>query len=189
MVLHYGSPSRLIGPLIKDFGTWFTDYFHPLPCHFLLASSMSVKTWSSDLQDRLSKQISTPRTIHSLVFSLGRVLPLKWCIPFPAISLNYFRYTDSSAALSHRLLSSRFAPWLSGNSSWLPPPQLRLHEPFLVPNAASTLSHLVLLSSCYMCWYLDSDGPECHSSPCIITRTHCNLFNNVVGHKDIVFLY
>lgn len=106
--------------------------------------------------------------------------------PFPAISLNYFRYTDSSAALSHRLLSSRFAPDCQALFLTSLLPQLRLHEPFLVPRCQHTepsCSIVFLLHTCRQT--PDSDGPECQSSPCP-QLGHTVICLIMVGHKDIV---
>ena len=128
---------------------------------------MSVKTWSFDLQDRLSLlKPSTPRAIQSLVFTQKSF----------AFEMTHLPFQQSHSIIFGTLILQLLCligcyllDLLPDYQATLPDflfPQLRLHEPFLLPNAASRLSHLVLLSSCYICLANpDLDGPECQASP------------------------
>ena len=148
---------------------------------------MSVKTWSFDLQDRLSLlKPSTPRAIQSLVFTQKSF----------AFEMTHLPFQQSHSIIFGTLILQLLCligcyllDLLPDYHATLPDflfPQLRLHEPFLLPNAASRLSHLVLLSSCYICLANpDLDGPECQASPCL-QLGHTVICLITVGHKDIV---
>lgn len=122
---------------------------------------------------------STPRAIHSLVFTQKSFAFEMAHPPFQQSHSIIFSILILQLLC---LIGCYLLDFLPDYQATLPDfllPQLRLHEPFLLPNAASRLSNLVLLSSCYICLANPRLGwtwmPVFSMSA---TRAHCNLFNN-----------